>query len=285
MKLPTPRRPSRRQMLGLLFAGAGGAVLDAFGIEPDWLTTSRETIACPGLTPGLDGLRVGVLSDIHFHPATDETLLTGAVNALLKERPDLIVMPGDFVEHSPDVIESMMRILSRLHAPHGVFASMGNHDGWKLAGPALRLAFERSGISFLVNQHSRLQIHGEDLAIAATDHVWLGNPDPSRTLRGIPKQVPVISLVHEPDFFDQMIANRPITLQVSGHTHGGQCQVPLTGYAPVKVAYGENYLEGTYSRGDSRLFVSRGIGTTGLRVRFACRPEVNVLTLRCPQAT
>jgi len=223
-----------------------------------------------------------VLSDIHYKPDRDESLLEDAVMRLLEEKPDVIMLPGDFVDHSTDVIVPMMRILSRLHAPQGVFACMGNHDGWNGAGAILQRSMERSGFTFLVNQHTRLQVRGESLAIAATDHVWLGHPDPTRTLRGIPKQIPIIGMVHEPDFFDRMIESRPMTLQISGHTHGGQCQVPLLGYAPARVAYGEKYIEGIYAQGDSRLFVSRGLGTTGLRVRFACRPEVAILTLRAP---
>lgn len=77
-----------------------------------------------------------------------------------------------------------------------------------------------------------------------------------------------------------MADQRDLLLQVSGHTHGGQCRLPLLGYAPVKVRYGRKYVYGGFSRGDSRLFVTRGIGTTGLRVRFACPPELAVLTLR-----
>jgi hypothetical protein len=77
-----------------------------------------------------------------------------------------------------------------------------------------------------------------------------------------------------------MAAQRNIMLQLSGHTHGGQCRVPLIGYAPVSVKYGRNYNYGEYTRGESKLFVTRGVGTTGPRIRFACPPELAVLTLR-----
>jgi predicted MPP superfamily phosphohydrolase len=284
--LPHPPRfrISRRKALALLLAGAGTSVIDAFCIEPGWLGITRTDITCPGLAQGLDGIRIGVLSDIHYKPDSDEALLEAAVTRMLEEKPDLILLPGDFVDHSTDVVAPMMRILSRLNAPQGVFACMGNHDGWSGAGPILQRSFDRSGFTFLVNQHTRLQVRGESLAVAATDHIWLGRPDPERTLRGIPNHVPIIGMIHEPDFFDRMIESRPMTLQISGHTHGGQCQVPLLGYAPARVKYGEKYLNGVYEHGDARLFVSRGLGTTGMRVRFACRPEVAILTLRAVPA-
>jgi len=271
---------TRRKSIALLCAGAAGSLTNAFCIEPSRLSVTRTRIACPLLPPSLAGLRVGVLCDLHFTPDSDEPLLEEAVAMLLAEKPDIITLPGDFIDHSPRVVAPMLEILSKLSAPHGVFASPGNHDGWKMDCLVLRRAFEKRGISFLINQNTRISPRGESLAIAATDHVWLGKPDPERTFRGIGRDTPVISLVHEPDYFDTMTEFRPSTLQVSGHTHGGQCRVPFVGYAPARPAYGRKYLEGGYERGDARLFVSRGLGTTGIRVRFACPPEVAILTLR-----
>lgn len=272
---------SRRNAIRLLLAGGAGSVGNAFWFEPARLSITRTEIPIPNLPAGLDGLKVGLIADLHFKPDTDSPLLAEAVAALNHEKPDLIALPGDFIDHDPRVADPMMEILSKLSARHGVFASMGNHDGWAEAANRLRRGFERADMPFLVNRHSRLTIGGESLAVAVTDHVWKGRPDPVKTLAGIPSRTPVIALVHEPDFFDEMTRHRNIQLQLSGHTHGGQCRVPVLGYAPAKVAYGRKYIQGTFERGDSRLFVTRGLGTTGLRVRFACPPEVAVLTLRC----
>ncbi len=268
--------------MGLLLAGAGAGsacVADAFLLGPNWLSVTHKEVICSGTGEGLHGLRIGVISDIHFKPDHDEALLEEAVDTLLREKPDLITIVGDYIDHSTAVVEPMLRILSHLQAPLGVFACLGNHDGWADRTGYISRSFEKHGIGFLVNQHARVQTRGGSLAIAATDHVWLGDPDPDRTLKGIPSKVPVVAMVHEPDFFDEMIKRRPIALQVSGHTHGGQCQVPFVGYAPARVAYGEKYLEGAYEQGRSNLFVTRGLGTVGLRVRFACRPEVAILSL------
>jgi uncharacterized protein len=264
----------------LMLAGAIGSGVNAFCIEPSRLAVTRREIRCPRLPAALDGLRVGLLADIHFKPGQDAELLDAAVTALNAEKPDLIALPGDFVDNDQSVLDPMLETLRRLHAPHGVFASMGNHDGWTMEAARMRSRFEKSGISFLVNHHTRIAVRNESLAIAATDYVWRGKPDPAKTLRGIPSQTPVIALVHEPDYFDDMLRHRSIDLQLSGHTHGGQCRVPFVGYAPAKVAYGEKYIYGEFARGDSRLFVTRGLGTSGLRVRFACLPEVAILTLR-----
>ncbi len=279
-----PSLLSRRSALKVMLAGAAGAAANAFLIEPGRLAVTRREIRCPNLPAALDGLRVGLMADLHFKPDQDSELLQDAVDALNAGKPDLIALPGDFIDNNDSVLAPMLAILSRLGAAHGVFGSMGNHDGWTTDASRMRSRFEKAGISFLVNRHTRISVRNESLAIAATDYIWRGKPDPAKTLRGIPATTPVIALVHEPDFFDEMKRHRAIDLQLSGHTHGGQCRVPFVGYAPAKVAYGKKYIYGDFASGDSRLFVTRGLGTSGLRVRFACLPEVALLTLRGGQA-
>jgi predicted MPP superfamily phosphohydrolase len=271
---------SRRNAMKLLFGGATGCVANAFWIEPGRLSVTRTDIHCARLPTALDGLRVGLMADLHFKPDRDEALLEEAVETLNREKPDIIALPGDFIDSDPAVLDPMLDLIKRLNPTHGVFASMGNHDGWSIDGERVRRRFEKAGISFLINQNHTINVRNEKLAIAATDHIWLGRPDPSATMRGVNAETPVVALVHEPDYFDDLTAHRHIQLQVSGHTHGGQCRVPMIGYAPAKVKYGRKYIYGEFQRGDSRLFVTRGLGTIGLRVRFACPPEVALLTLR-----
>ena len=271
---------SRRNALLLMAAGVAGAFIDATWIEPGHLSVTRRDIDCKHLPPGLDGLRIGVLADFHYRPDQDDELLGKVVDQVRAEKLDLVALTGDFVDSVPLVMVPLLEHLRKLEAAHGVFAVMGNHDGWNIDGAMVRALFEKAGISFLINRHSLLTIGGDSLAVAGTDFIWRGKPDPARTLKGIAPEIPVFAMVHEPDYFDVMAAQRNIQLQVSGHTHGGQCRVPLAGYAPVSVKYGRNYNYGEYSRGDSKLFVTRGVGTTGPRVRFACPPELAVLTLR-----
>lgn len=264
----------------LIAAGATGSLANAFWLEPARLSVTRKDIRCPQLTAGLDGLRVGLLTDLHYRPKADAGLLEKVVAQIEIEKPDIIALTGDYMSDDPTVIAPMLECLANMKAAHGIFAVMGNHDGWTGNAARIRQQFEKAGISFLINQHSILQMGGESLAVAGTDYVWLGKPDPAKTLKGISKKTPVLALVHEPDYFDTMIQQRDILLQVSGHSHGGQCRVPLLDIPPRTVKYGKKYVYGSYTRDQSSLFVSRGVGTTGPRVRFACPPELAVLTLR-----
>lgn len=271
---------SRRNALRLLGGGAAGCLIDGTWLEPGRLSVTRQDVHCKRLASGLEGIRIGLLADFHYRPDQDEDLIARVIAETKREDLDLILLAGDFVDSDPAVLTPLLRHLRDLRAAHGVFAVMGNHDGWNGARASMRRDFENAGISFLNNHHSLLTIRNESLAVAGTDFVWLGKPDPARTLRGIPADTPVIAMVHEPDYFDVMTAHREILLQVSGHTHGGQCRVPLIDYAPVTVKYGKKYNYGGFSRGDSNLFVTRGVGTTGPRIRFACPPEFAILTLR-----
>ncbi len=274
------RRLARRQFLRSSILGTAAAFGHAFWLEPNWLSVTRASIDMPHLPTGLDGLRVALFADVHFKPGTDDALLERLVQTCNASKPDLIAIAGDYVEHDAGILPPMLDRLRHLHAAHGVFAVMGNHDGWTVPGESVRRQFEKAGIAFLINQHSRLNVRGTPFAVAGTDHVWSGRPDPLRAFRGLAPEIPTLALVHEPDYFDTVHQVRPGVLQLSGHTHGGQCQVPLVGFAPAKVSHGQKYIYGRFRRGKSRLFVTRGVGTTGLRVRFACRPELALLTLR-----
>lgn len=273
---------TRRQSLKFLLAASPiAAVTNAFCIEPSRLTITRRDITIPRLSLELDGLTIAHLTDFHYRPDKDHEVMEKAITATNAENVDLIALTGDYVSEDRTVLPALAEHLKNLRAKHGIFASMGNHDGWSGSSNYYKHILGRAGCDLLVNQNTKLDIAGAPLHIAATDFVWAGKPDPRATLKGIPNDAPVISLVHEPDYFDTMRTVRDIDLQLSGHTHGGQCRVPLIGYAPVKVRYGENYTYGHYSEGRSQLFVSRGVGTTGIRVRFACPPELAILTLRC----
>ena len=135
-------------------------------------------------------------------------------------------------------------------------------------------------MTFLSNAGTNLHIKGENIFVNGLDSIWGGRPNPTRAWRGHQKGTPVLALVHEPDPFDELHQSHPLDLQLSGHTHGGQCRVPILGYVPVKVKFGRKFIYGHFQKADSQLFVGRGIGTVGLRVRFACAPEIAILTLR-----
>lgn len=273
-----PKKPflSRRKFI---YGAMGLCLADAFFIEPNISWTTKTNLKVPHLPEALKGLRIVHLTDLHYKPDKDEGLLETVVEKVNEIEPDLIFLTGDFVDHDTSGIDPMLSLLSKLKTKHGIYACMGNHDGWTADGSYYKDLFEKNGINFLINENTKLSILGESLYIAATDYIWLGTPDPVATLKGIPTNAPLITMVHEPDYFDTMVKHHGQHLQLSGHTHGGQCRVPFIGYAPSKVKYGKKYIYGKYEQGESTLFVSRGLGTTKIRVRFSCLPEIALHTI------
>jgi len=278
-KLESLKKITRRSSIGLMAAAIPSGIW-AGAIEPDQLSTTRRELTLTRWPKALDGFKIAQLTDLHYRPGADDKLLAKVIAAVEREAPDLIALTGDFVIHESSSLPELFRELKHISALHGIIASPGNHDRWYCSPSFLRKTIENSGASFLSNTGTTLSIKGEEIFITGIDSIWGGHPDPSKTWRGHKKHNPVIALVHEPDAFDHLRPDHRIDLQLSGHTHGGQCRVPLIGYAPAKVKYGKNYIYGHFEKEQSQLWVGRGIGTVGIRVRFACAPELAILTLR-----
>jgi predicted MPP superfamily phosphohydrolase len=201
------------------------------------------------------------------------------VRQVNEEHADLILIPGDFSTHRRDNrnLLGSEDILARLHAPDGVWASLGNHDYY--AGiHVIEKALADANITLLKNENRLIQRDGGEIALAAIDDVICGVPNLPQALDGIPDDIPVILMAHEPDFARIAAADARVRLQVSGHTHGGQIRLPVVS-AMVLPSFGHMYVNGGYQVNDMALYVSTGIGMAGLPLRFNCRPEITVITL------
>jgi len=246
-------------------------------IEPYWLSVERVSTPLPGLKPSLEGLKIVQLSDIHLHPHTQIELVQRSVDIVNNLKPDLIFLTGDYVLETAESIFELAPVLARMDARLGIFAILGNHDLWTNAG-VVRRGFEEAGIPLLVNQGLCLGIGQDELYIAGLDDGWSGKPDLNTALSGWKPNTPTILLMHEPDFIDTLAKDQRISLQLSGHTHGGQVRVPVIG--PIALPdYGRNYDIGLHQVGHTLMYVNRGLGVISPPVRFNCRPEITEITL------
>jgi hypothetical protein len=201
---------------------------------------------------------------------------------LLAARPDLVLLPGDFVStHTPFVrrvaVEAVARALAPLAAAAPTFAVLGNHD-WYYGGERVAGALEAEGIPVLRNAAARVAAGGGDLWVAGLDDAWTGRADLAKALVGIDGAAPAILLSHVPDPFRDLPPGAAL-LTVAGHTHGGQVRVP--GYGPLRTNSGlpRQLAYGLHQEDGRHLYVSGGVGTTALPVRFARPPEIALLTL------
>ena len=227
---------------------------------------------------GLDGLRIAFLSDIHAGCCMGEADLLRIFMRVAEAAPDLVCLGGDLINTRDREILMYRRAFQVLRPPLGVFAVPGNHDHFYGRDIGLWTAFlHEQGVRVLVNAGQRLERGGSTLWLAGVDDFTEAAPDLPRALAGAHDDEPVVLLSHHPDYFFEAAAV-DVDLTLSGHTHGGQ--VARLGRLLHHTRLG--FWDGMFTEGQSRLFVSRGVGVTFLPVRIGVDAEVAMLTLRPP---
>lgn len=260
-----------------LLAGAWG-----FWIEPASLHNATYRLELPRWPAACLGLRVAVLADLHTgSPFNGLDKLDEIVALTQKAEPDLVLLAGDYVidsvkgGHFVPPREIAAR-LAKLHAPLGVHAVLGNHDWWNGAGK-VRSAFEGAGIPVLDDRAVPLAKGECRFWLAGLGDLWEGKPDVRRALQDIEPGATILAFTHNPDLFPAIPAN--VTLTIAGHTHGGQVRIPFYGPVITPSRYGKRYAQGHIAEHERHLFVSPGLGTSILPVRFLVPPEISVLRL------
>ncbi len=205
----------------------------------------------------------------------------GAVQAL---GADVIVVTGDFVSRvTHDEPDMVVQALARLSAREGVYAVLGNHDWWE-NGLLVADCVRRAGVTLLQNRNVPLRRGGQTLYLAGIDDVWVARHDLPAALDDVPMSAKAILLAHEPDYADLAAHDQRVLLQLSGHSHGGQ--VCLPGYGGIVFPpWARKYSRGCYTVGRMTVYTNRGLGMVSLPLRFACRPEITLLTLRPERGT
>ena len=260
----------------------GCLVFWGFFIEPNRLVTRQESIKIDKWPTQLAGLKIAVLSDIHFGSAfIDDKKLQTIVERTNQLQPDMIVILGDYItgngrgSHHVDV-EVFAPQLKGLHATLGVYSVLGNHDWW-YNGKRVRQALEANDIHVLEDEVVELQFHGSSFWLAGLGDLWTRPQHVEQTMAKIPEGQTVIALTHNPDIFPRLPAR--VELLLAGHTHGGQVRLPLIGTVVQASDYGERYIRGHVVEEGHHLFVTTGIGTSIMPVRFGVPPEIVLLTI------
>jgi predicted MPP superfamily phosphohydrolase len=267
---------SRRAWLKGVVAASVGAVAGTgahgFLYARHQLAVTRETIGVLGLPAALAGLRIGLLTDIHRSRFVSHDEVTHAVATLMGERPDLIVLGGDYVTRGDRqrYVGPAAEALARLAAPHGVFGVLGNHDD----DHDMPVALAKSGVQILKDARTHLTINREGVDLVGIRYWTRRTGNIAGIVQGATGMV--VLLAHDPRRLAQAAAlNIPLVL--SGHTHGGQIVLPGLG---ALAAQEFPVLAGVGRRDRTTLFVSRGLGTVFVPVRISCPPEVAILTLK-----
>jgi uncharacterized protein len=284
---------TKRLRRSLAFAAVLTAALSA---------VTQSEIRIKDWDPAFDGLRIAVISDIHggSNGASAEQI-RHAVEVANSQEPDVVVLLGDYVSHyrigtfnrGGGPIRMPMREvadnLAGLRATHGVFAVLGNHDGW-YGDDDVERELTRIGYRVLKNDIAVVQRNGKSLRLLGLkDHLqldsWITFDETVRKVVDThPKDGQIIALEHSPDilhiFNYWKNLNPDLKLMLAGHTHGGQIWLPIIGAPAVPSSYGQKYARGHIEEEGVHMFVTTGLGTSILPLRFMVPPEVAVVTVR-----
>jgi len=281
-------RISRRQFLAratYAYAAAGLGV-SAYGIwSAERLPSiTRRTLLFPDLPPGLNGIRIAHLSDVHAGIHMSEEKMRAIVAQTNALGADLIVQTGDMIDISPSFIPDYVRAFRDLRAPLGVVTVLGNHDRYTGQDAVIR-GVRDAGQIFVKNGVHLIERGGAALALIGIDDPrnWRADDpqdaDLDVALRLTPPATDAfrILLAHRPGAFDGA-APRAIPLTLAGHIHGGQFYLPVVGWSPGRLI--TKYVMGHFTQGSSQLYVSRGIGVVGVPLRVFVPPEIALFELR-----
>ncbi|MCP3163392.1 metallophosphoesterase [Myxococcus qinghaiensis] len=269
-----------RWKAGIVGAATVPAVVFAFVTARGKATVERVTVPVKGLQPGLDGLRVVQISDVHVGPTLDGRWLRRVVEQVNALKPDIIAVTGDLVDGGVEELREEVRPLAELRASLGVFYVTGNHEYYH-GGPAWEAEVARLGLTVLRNTHRVVERDGARLVVAGVTDFNAGSIVPSHASRpdaalaGAPEGVPVVLLAHQPRSALQVARSGVrVDLQLSGHTHGGQV-FPFMFFIKLQ----QPVVRGLATVAGVRVYTHRGTGYWGPPLRLGPSPEIAELTL------
>jgi uncharacterized protein len=251
--------------------------------EPFWFEVTEKRVRLPYLKQPLKLLH---LSDFHYSEEVPLETIEEAIDLGLQQKPDLVVVSGDFITWKIEDKTAYARILKKLSAAVPCFACAGNHDGGLWAGSShgfrdlnqIRSMLESTGIQLLHNDSQTAIIRGQPITVVGLGDIWSREAKPQEVL-SIKRQDnhPIIVLSHNPDS-KELLKPYDWDLMCCGHTHGGQLVIPLLGIRPFLPVRDKSFAEGLLSWGDRHIHLTRGVGNLH-GMRFNCLPEISILQL------
>jgi uncharacterized protein len=269
----------------------------AFIIEPNRLVIREHNLQVKNWSPKLDGFKIVAISDIHGGGNfIDEAKIRQIVQRSNEQNADIIVLLGDYVSQQPFdraklkmPVETVAENLKGLQAKYGVYAVLGNHDGW-YDTKVVRRELEKIGYRVLENEAVSIEKDGERLRIVGLPDSLSGEVTENNIMNAKEaldklenKKGKVVVLTHHPDDIlkvtGEAFVSEDFVLFLAGHTHGGQCRFPFIGAPVVPSAYKQKYAAGFLRDRGVDMFVTTGIGTSIIPVRFGIPPEISVLLI------
>ncbi|AMD18327.1 metallophosphatase [Methanobrevibacter sp. YE315] len=248
--------------------------------SPDEIDLVEVDIGLKNLGWNFNNFRILNLTDIHLGQWINPEYLDELVDYVNTLNIDLITLTGDYFSYIIKGYEkSLQNSLKKLKAKYGKFGVLGNHDHW-MDADEIREIFKNSDVVDLSNDVYTLERNGDFLNICGVDSCTVCADNLDKVIAKMPKNVPSILLVHEPDFAKESSQTNMFDLQISGHSHGGQFIIPKFETTPLRGPNSTMYPVGLYKVGNMTQYTSKGLGTNSFRIRINCKPEITVITLK-----
>ncbi|MCB0726328.1 MAG: metallophosphoesterase [Ignavibacteriae bacterium] len=277
---------------GYAFTGATLGVLSSHDYE-----IVNKDIKIDNLPKELAGTTITLISDIHSGPYMKENMIKEYTDVINDLKSDFIFIPGDFTNSNKLEVHPLVKAISNLKANKGIYGTLGNHDYFSDPEYVAKVISNESPVKMLRNSSELININGKNISIIGCDDTRKSGSDSDNTLMSyyqssmdlakdqieksglVYEEVPKLLLFHKPYFFEEMTERKP-DLIFSGHTHGGQ--VVLASFGDLNISFAgavSKYISGLYRSGNSQMYISRGIGSVALPIRFNCPPEITKITL------
>ena len=255
-------------------------------IEPQWLIVKKVAVTIDRLPKPFDGFKIVHLSDFHLDNHIKKDYIKKVVNTTLKLKPDIITFTGDMVNNTYKEIDKYADVLRQLTAKYGIYSVLGNHDYTDNPSALAEILENIWGNPVLINKSISIEKENKHIWIIGIDSCQV-NPTIEKAIQNIPEEEIKLLLWHEPDFAE--LSNEyDVSLQLSGHTHGGQVNLSII-RDRVLPKHGKKYIKGKYRVGNMILYVNSGIGMSRFyinnigyidcKIRFNCRPEITCIIL------
>lgn len=250
--------------------------------NPEDFEVINIDIEIKNLNPIFHNYKIINLCDIHLGQWMTPEYLNGVVDIVNSHKPDMVTLTGDYVSYNIDDVKDYLEdSLKKLKPKDVSLAVLGNHDHW-LNPETIKKVLKNANIHNVSNDVFVLNKEGHELYVAGVDSMMVGEDNLGKVLTKIPDESAAILLAHEPDFADLSSLSRKFSLQISGHSHGGQFIIPGINTTLFRGSYSRKYPVGKYKVGNMIQYTSRGLGTNIFWFRLNCPPEITIFHLKSP---